>query len=122
MPNARRGDGSNGRVRVEGTNGKPPSSQSTQRFPLVVVCTHRDGSELCLQTRCPYHLEHRGYGEHRLTPTRDCALMVANEGEHTLDEVAEVLGVSAEYVRKLEARALEKLRRSAPLYDLEQEE
>jgi DNA-directed RNA polymerase sigma subunit (sigma70/sigma32) len=40
-------------------------------------------------------------------------LAVANEGAHTLDEVASVLGVSAEYIRRIEARALRKLRRTS---------
>jgi hypothetical protein len=48
----------------------------------------------CSQTHCRYHLEHRGYGEHRLSPARDCALVVANEGTHTHEELAAVLGIS----------------------------
>jgi hypothetical protein len=68
---------------------------------------------VCRQIECRYHLAYRGYGEHRSEPTRDCALVVANEGDHSLDEVAAALGVSAELVRRLEARALRKLRRSS---------
>jgi DNA-directed RNA polymerase specialized sigma24 family protein len=68
-----------------------------------------EGSEPCRQTQCRYHLEYRGNGEHRLKPTRDCALVVANEGERTLEEVAAVLGMSDERVRQVEERALQKL-------------
>jgi DNA-directed RNA polymerase sigma subunit (sigma70/sigma32) len=35
---------------------------------------------------------------------------VANEGPHTLDEVAAVLGVSGERVRQVEEQAFEQLR------------
>lgn len=122
MPKARSADGLDGGVRAAGTNGNQPSEKPARRFPLVAECSHRDQSAVCRQTHCPYHLEYRSYGEHRLQPTRDCALAVANEGEHTLDEVAEVLGVSAEHVRQIEARALRKLRRSDILDGLDEGE
>jgi hypothetical protein len=64
-------------------------------------CTHRE---------CRYHLAHRGYWEHEVAPNRDCSLDVANEGPHTLDQVADALGVSAERVRQLEQQAFESLR------------
>ena len=115
MPKARLGGGSNGRVHLPGkTGGELPVRQS-RRFPLVSDCTHGDDARVCRQTECCYHLEHRGYGEHRLRPTRDCALVVASEGEHTLEEVAAVLGVSRERVRQIEEHALRKLRRIAVL-------
>jgi hypothetical protein len=98
-------------VRAPDTNRSELLVSQTRRFPSVDECS-REGNAACRNTHCRYHLEHRGYGEHRLKPTRDCALDVANEGEHTLDEVAAVLGVSAEHVRQVEARALRKLRRS----------
>ena len=41
-----------------------------------------------------------------------CALDAADDGGHTLDEVAEILGTSPESVRDLEAEALRKLRRA----------
>lgn len=120
MPKTKPGDGSKGRVRNAGTNGRELSARQSRRFPLIDECSHGDG-DVCRRTECCYHLEHRGYGEHRMKPKRDCALVVANEGEHTLDEVAAVLGVSAEHVRQVEARALLKLRRSALRFYEDQE-
>lgn len=110
MPKARSADGLDGRVRGAGANGHELSDQQARRFRLVDECNHREASEPCRQTQCRYHLEHRSYGEHQLKPTRDCALVVANEGERTLEEVAAVLGVSDERVRQVEERALRKLR------------
>jgi hypothetical protein len=82
------------------------------RFPEVGDCTAPPGEGTCTRTECRYHLAHRGRWDHRLAPTRDCALAVANEGPHTMEEVARVLGVSKERVRQLEESALEKLKRS----------
>ncbi len=121
MPKARSGDGSDGGVRAAGTNGTEPLEQRTRRFLVVAECNHREGSEPCRQTQCRYHLEHRSNGEHRLKPTRDCALAVANEGERTLEEVAAVLGVSDERVRQIEERALQKLQSIGTLQRLHRE-
>ncbi len=41
-----------------------------------------------------------------------CALDAADDGAHTLEEVAEILGTSPESVRDLEVAALRKLRRA----------
>ena len=112
MPKGGSANGSDGRVRAADTNGSAPSVRQSRRFPSIDECSHEGTDAVCRNTHCRYHLEHRSYGEHRLRPTRDCALDVANEGERTLDEVAAVLGVSAEHVRQVEARALRKLRRS----------
>ena len=84
-----------------------------QRFPLISGCTMPPGEGSCTRTECRYHLAHRGRWEHQLTPTRDCALTVANEGPHSMDEVAVALGMSKERVRQLEESALRKLKRSA---------
>ncbi len=79
-------------------------------FPSVEACVNPISQLGCRQTQCRYHLEHRDRYDHQHTPTRDCSLAVANEGEHTLEEVAAVLGVSEERVRQLEEHALRKLR------------
>ena len=63
----------------------------------------------------------RGYWEHHLLPTRDCALDVANEGARTLDEVAAVLGVSGERVRQIEERAIAQLMNNVVLKRLHDE-
>ena len=80
------------------------------RFPTVEACVNPSTENTCRQTQCRYHLEHRDRYDHRHTPTRDCSLAVANEGAHTIEEVASALGVSEERVRQLEERALQKLR------------
>lgn len=41
-----------------------------------------------------------------------CSLDVADDGEHTLDEIGKILGVTRERVRQIENRAMEKLRKS----------
>ena len=83
------------------------------RFPTVKDCTTPADQELCARTECQYHLAHRSRWEHALVPTRDCALSVANEGPHSMDEVAIAFGMSKERVRQLEESALKKLERSA---------
>lgn len=85
------------------------------RFGSVPECTMPTGDTWCSQTECRYHLAHRQPGEHRLEPARDCALSVANEGAHTLEEVAQISGLTREWVRQIEDSALEKLGSSAAL-------
>jgi hypothetical protein len=121
MPKGGSPKGSDGRVRAPDTNGSVLLIRRARRFPLLADCSNEDSADTCRNTHCRYHLEHRGYGEHRLKPTRDCAIDVANEGEHTTEEVAAVIGVSRERVRQIEERALHKLRRIATLH-LEHEE
>ncbi|MEI9942152.1 MAG: sigma factor-like helix-turn-helix DNA-binding protein [Pseudomonadota bacterium] len=90
-----------------------------RRYPGVPECVEGGPpGAACTRTECRYHLAHRGYWEHHLKPTRDCALDVANEGPRTLDEVAEVLGVSGERVRQIEEEALEHLKHNATLKEL----
>ena len=93
-----------------------------RRYPGLVECLDSDAPGAgCSHTDCRYHLANRGYCEHHLRPTRDCSLDVANEGPHTLDEVAEVLGVSGERVRQIEEQALGQLKHSATLKGLHDE-
>lgn len=115
MPKTRPSDESKGGVRTPWKTDGELSYAPSRRFPLVGDCNHIDPSAFCRETRCPYHLEYRGYGERRLRPTRDCSLVVASEGEHTVEEVAVILGVSRERVRQIEERALRKLRRVGSL-------
>jgi len=92
------------------------------RYPDLAECVV-DGppGATCLHTECRYHLAHRGYWEHTHRPTHDCSIDVANEGPHTLDEVALAMGVSGERVRQIEEQALEQLKHSATLKDLHDE-
>ena len=85
------------------------------RFGSVPECTTPANDVRCTNTDCRYHLAHREPGEHHVDPLRDCALSVANEGPHTLEEVAQMSGVTREWVRQLEVSALEKLAGNAVL-------
>jgi len=100
----------------------PRPKEAIRRYPRVSECadTGRAGAA-CARTGCRYHLAHRGHWEHHLKPTRDCALDVANEGARTLEEVAAVLGVSAERVRQIEEHAIEHLKRNPVLERLHHE-
>jgi hypothetical protein len=50
-----------------------------------------------------------------LNPT--CALDVADRGEHSLEEVGEILGVTRERIRQIEAVALAKLKKKGILLE-----
>ena len=86
-----------------------------RRYPAVPECAEPGPVGPCQHCECRYHLAHRGYWEHQLTPTRDCALDVANEGPHTLEQVGAALGISGERVRQLEEQAMALLRQSTTL-------
>lgn len=47
--------------------------------------------------------------------TPSCALDVAEDGEHTLDEIAEYLGLTRERVRQVEEKALQKMSKNKVL-------
>lgn len=80
------------------------------RYPNLMGCVDNGVPRApCPHTACRYHLAQRGPWEHATSPTRDCAIDVANEGPHTLEEVATFIGLSEERVRQLEERALELL-------------
>jgi hypothetical protein len=88
-----------------------------RRF-AIALCVMPSGDAPCTHTHCRYHLAHLTLGDHRRDRTRDCALAVASEGPRTLDEVAEILGLTGERVRQIEEHALTKLRNSAALQRL----
>ena len=92
-----------------------PPVAAPRRFPVLSECTAPPGDEPCRRTECCYHLAHRGRWDHRVQPTRDCAIAVANEAPRTIDEVAAILGLSRERVRQIEVAALAKLQASAEL-------
>lgn len=71
-----------------------------------------ESSGACTRTSCRFHLEQRSRGEHRVVPKADCALLVANEGPHTIERVAEFTGMGRERIRQLESSALHKLAQS----------
>jgi Sigma-70, region 4 len=100
----------------------PAAIVHLRRYPDVAECVDSGPPGAgCSRTDCRYHLANRGYWEHHLRPTRDCSLDVANEGPHTLDEVAAVLGVSGERVRQIEEEAIEHLKHNATLKRLHDE-
>lgn len=56
----------------------------------------------CRHTWCKYHL---------VSTEASCTLDVADQGEHTLEEIAEIMGgLSRERIRQIEETALRKLR------------
>jgi hypothetical protein len=81
----------------------------------VAECSAPPGEEHCTRAGCRYHLARRDRWEHHLDATRDCAIAVANEGPRSTEQVAAVLGMTAERVRQIEVIALEKLRASGEL-------
>ncbi len=85
------------------------------RYPGVPECVATGPRGPCAHRECRYHVAHRGYWEHEVVPTRDCALDVANEGPHTLEQVGAAFGISFERVRQIEERALGRLRKNATL-------
>lgn len=62
------------------------------RYPLA-FCSHRGPPGACQQRDCRYP---PAIAATHLTPTRDCAFDVAREGPHTVQEVADFLGISVE--------------------------
>jgi hypothetical protein len=61
-----------------------------------------EGPRPCPWVQCRYHLEHEKW---------TCALDVADEGEHTLEEIAAIMGVTKQRVKFLEMRAIQRAQR-----------
>lgn len=55
-------------------------------------------------------------------PGGRCTLDVADEGEHTLREVGQEIGLTRERIRQIEAIALRKVRRRLELFGLDSED
>ncbi len=78
-----------------------------------------DAPRPCPHVGCRYHTRHVAPGT-RLNARRNvppdgapsCALDVADEGAHTLREVGDMLGLTRERIRQIEARAFAKLERA----------
>ena len=109
----------------------PPPSQSSaasaarvrlRRYPALTECVDDSPPDArCPHTECRYHLAHRGPWEHAPHPTRDCAIDVANEGPHTLAEIATFLGLTTERARQLEEQAFEQLKLNSTMKGLHDE-
>ncbi len=74
-----------------------------------------NGPRPCPWESCRYHLSMRDYHcRGAALASRDkresCALDVADQGPHFLDEIAKLFGVSRERVRQIEGAALRKMR------------
>lgn len=68
-----------------------------------------EGPRPCPHVTCRHHLDvEKRNGAIGHGPT--CSLDVADEGEHTLEEVGEILGVTRERVRQLQSDALGNVR------------
>ena len=106
----------------------PPSSGSLERprllprYPALAECVDDGPPDAhCAHTECRYHLAHRGPWEHAPHPTRDCAIDVANEGPHTLAQIATFLGLTTERARQLEEQAIEQLKLNSTMKGLHDE-
>ena len=92
------------------------------RYPALPECADASPPDArCPHTECRYHLAHRSPWEHAPHPTRDCAIDVANEGPHTLAEIATFLGLTTERARQLEEQAFEQLKLNSTMKGLHDE-
>lgn len=76
-----------------------------------------DGPRPCIFARCRYHVLHperraRGWEEREgrdIMEMQTCSLDVADQGEHTLEAIGEMLGVTRERVRQIEEQAMARM-------------
>ena len=61
-------------------------------------------SEPCTNRGCAYAIKQNGY--------MNCTFVAAEAGEHTLDQIGEMMGITREGVRLIEKRGLRKLERA----------
>lgn len=67
----------------------------------------------CPWVSCIYHLWPDLIGKDPLDMEETCALDIADRGDHTLQEIGDILGITKERARQIEEVALRKLRRRA---------
>ncbi len=72
------------------------------------------GSRPCPWLRCRYHLW-PDVSKRRELPKHSCALDVADEGAHTLEQLGDLLGLTRERLRQIEALAIRKAFARAPI-------
>ncbi len=96
----------------------PPTRTDHLGFPRDDC---RGGPRPCPLVTCPYNnyldvdrwgnlkLSHPGRSPEEVPPGESCALDVADQGPHTLEEVADILGLTRERVRQIEGIALRKI-------------
>lgn len=79
-----------------------------------------DGPRPCPHTTCRHHLAMEIKPWRRTEQDESCALDVADRGPHTLEMVAQVLHVTRERIRQMEADALTRVRlRRLPMFCME---
>lgn len=88
------------RTRGECVDGPRPCPWASCRYNLGIVKIKNDGEPVVRELA---------------EADESCALDVADDGNHYLEEVAELLGVSREHIRQIEERAVRKLKRRGQL-------
>jgi len=104
-----------------------PEVPAPRRLPLTRAdCI--DGPRPCLHVSCRHNLYTdvtwagslvvRDAEPEDMPPAGSCALDIAEDGAHTLEEVATALGITKERARQIEEEALAKMRGDAVLQEL----
>lgn len=104
---------------------RPTDQTEVRREPPRTRAECIDGPRPCPWTQCRYHLhsaQQRVSGDWGSKPgsrareldemPETCALDVADRGEHTLEQIGEVLGLSVQRVSQIIGETLQKLRRT----------